>query len=175
MKFPPSGPLRKGCGKGRGAFSLVEVVIALGLVTFVLVAILGLFSVGLSGTRDSERSIDAANLATEIIEKRRAAPAAALPASSDGRAFVLPATPASLPASPSWVTAPSYVGAGGYAVSDERTDCYRLSYAYWQDANSAPATNSQLVRLSVVLSSPPRASLDKASTRYEVTTSYFQP
>jgi len=95
--------------------------------------------------------------------------------SSDGKTFVLPVVPATLPATPSWTMAASYVGPGGYATTNESSGSYRLTYAYWKDANSSLATNTRLVRLGVVLSSPPRVPLDKAATRYEVTTSFLLP
>lgn len=55
----------------RRAFSLVEVVLALGLVSFVLVALLGLFVVGMGTERDSGEHIRASNLASRLITERR--------------------------------------------------------------------------------------------------------
>jgi Tfp pilus assembly protein PilV len=55
------------------AFSLVEVVVALGICTFVLVALMGLLSTGLQSGRDSEDQIQATNLAALLITTRTAA------------------------------------------------------------------------------------------------------
>jgi type II secretory pathway pseudopilin PulG len=74
------------------AFSLVEVVVALGICTFVLVGIMGLFMAGMRVNRDSEDEIQAANLASLIISSCRAAPLSvsgnfAVPASALTNAF----------------------------------------------------------------------------------------
>lgn len=45
---------------------------ALGICTFVLVAMMGLFSTGLRAGRESEEQVQAANLASEILAKRSA-------------------------------------------------------------------------------------------------------
>ncbi len=55
------------------AFSLVEVVLALGICSFALLAILGLFMSGIQTSRESEDEIQAANMASLIISKRAAA------------------------------------------------------------------------------------------------------
>jgi type II secretory pathway pseudopilin PulG len=77
-------PLRKGQGATASteelfpfstrAFGLVEVVLALGIVSFCLIAILGLFSVGLKQNRESQDKIQAANLASLILSLRRSMP-----------------------------------------------------------------------------------------------------
>jgi hypothetical protein len=56
------------------AFSLVEVVIALGIVAFCIVAILSLFSLGLRQARDSSAEMRAASLASSLVARMRAAP-----------------------------------------------------------------------------------------------------
>lgn len=58
MSFLPLKPLPRGkLAKrfARSGFSLVEVTIALGLVSYALIALLGLFVVGLNASRDSSR------------------------------------------------------------------------------------------------------------------------
>lgn len=159
----------------RGGFSLVEVVLALGLVSFVLIAVLGLFSVGLRGTQESEETIDASNLAAEMLGKRLASPTNDLPA-LNGQSFGLPTIPAldALPTSPTWSRPSVMVGSGGYeATGTDRA--YRLTYDYWRDTNSAMSASSRLVKVHLFLSSPPDASLEQAATRYEVMTSYIVP
>lgn len=167
----------KAIPRGVSAFSLVEVVIALGLVSFVIVAVIGLFSVGLQATRDSEESIDATNLAAEIIGKRFAAPTNDLPP-LDGQPFVLEKVPPleSLPSSPQWAASVSKISApGGYETNAAGKGSFLVTYAYWRDTNSAPGTNSRMVKLHLFLSSPAEAPLDRAPNRYEVLTSHLMP
>jgi type II secretory pathway pseudopilin PulG len=175
MIFPSRAGLW-GCklpGSVARAFSLTEIVIAIGLVSFVLVAVIGLFSVGLTGVRESEQTIHAANLAAEMLNKRLISPGASLPA-LNGNAFALPSVTnfPSLPTTPVWMTAARAVGAGGYET-DDKSRAYKMTYSLWRDTNSSFGTNSSQVKLHLVLSSPADAPIDKAATRYEVLTSFL--
>jgi type II secretory pathway pseudopilin PulG len=58
---------------GRRAFTLIEVVLALGVISFALIAILGLFSLGLKTNAESSGQIRAANLASLLVAVRRGA------------------------------------------------------------------------------------------------------
>ncbi len=62
------------CGDPRGAFSLTEVVLALAVFSLAVVSLLGLLSVAMSTQRDSTMETTAANVASMIINARRAAP-----------------------------------------------------------------------------------------------------
>lgn len=159
----------------REGFSLVEVVLALGLVGFVIIAILGLFSVGLRGTRESEVTIDASNLAAVMLSKRLASPTSDLPA-LNGRNFGLPKISSfeSLPTVPSWTRPSVIIGSGGYEGKGADR-AYRLTYDYWRDTASTFNSASRLLKVHILLSSPPDAALDRATTRYEVTASTFLP
>jgi type II secretory pathway pseudopilin PulG len=64
---------------GTIAFSLVEVVLALGICSFVLIAVLGLFTTGLKSNRESEQEIQAADLASMLISMRMASPTNDIP------------------------------------------------------------------------------------------------
>ena len=57
-----------------GAFTLIEVVLALGVVSFSLVSVMGLFSAGLEINKESADQIQAANLASLVLSTRRAMP-----------------------------------------------------------------------------------------------------
>lgn len=70
------------------AFTLVEVVVALGIFSFAVVAIAGLFFVGLNSNKESSDEIQAADLASLLISTRRALPAATGTALAN---FALPA------------------------------------------------------------------------------------
>jgi uncharacterized protein (TIGR02598 family) len=56
------------------AFSLVEIVIVLGVISFALIAVVGLFSFGLQTNRESSDQIQAANLVSLIMSTARAIP-----------------------------------------------------------------------------------------------------
>jgi type II secretory pathway pseudopilin PulG len=63
----------------RAAFSLVEVTLAIGLVAFALVALVGLLSSTLRTGTESTEEMQAANVASRILGERRAAPLASQP------------------------------------------------------------------------------------------------
>jgi Tfp pilus assembly protein PilV len=56
------------------AFTLVEVVIALGLMVFGIIVVLGLLSVVLETNRESKGQLGAADTASHMVAARRAAP-----------------------------------------------------------------------------------------------------
>jgi len=56
------------------AFSLVEVVIAVGIFSFVIVAVMGTMGVALNSTRDSEMKLSAAHTSAVIIGSLKANP-----------------------------------------------------------------------------------------------------
>ncbi len=56
------------------AFSLVEVVLSLGIVVFAGFALVGLLTVGLQNSQDSRERTEAATIAEDISATRRAAP-----------------------------------------------------------------------------------------------------
>jgi len=58
------------------AFSLVEVVLALGVMSIAAIAMIGLLSVGLQGNRDSKEQLQAATIAESICSTMRAVPTA---------------------------------------------------------------------------------------------------
>ncbi len=59
-------------GLSTAAFSLTEVVLALGIIAFALMSILGLFSVGMSASRRSGEDTVLSAMATEIASTLRA-------------------------------------------------------------------------------------------------------
>lgn len=138
------------------AFSLVEVVLALGICTFVLVALLGLFSTGLRDSRESEEQVQAANLASQIIATRVASPTNdtnlthfAIPASRLTNAYgdIFPA-------------------AGGQVGLDGRTNS-PAAYRIVCRAGTNAATGPRVAQVYLMLSWPPAAPLTNAAGRYE--------
>jgi len=140
------------------AFSLVEVVLALGICAFVLVALIGLFSTGLRTGRESEEQVQAANLASQILATRLAAPTAtnlpnfAIPLSALTNSYT--------DVSPS---EGALVGLDGRTNS---TPAYRLVCRAGTNAQTGP----RLAQVYVMLSWPYQASITNAAGRYEVLT-----
>lgn len=59
---------------GRGGFSLVEVTLAVGLVAFVLITLLGLLPIGLGSLRDARSEASAARALAQLSSALRDAP-----------------------------------------------------------------------------------------------------
>jgi uncharacterized protein (TIGR02598 family) len=76
--------------KRSGAFSLVEVAIALGIVGFAFVAIMGLIPIGVNTNQTSSEQTAAAGLVTGIVADLRAAPVSIPPAASTSPRFQVP-------------------------------------------------------------------------------------
>lgn len=133
------------------AFSLTEVVLALGLVAFVLVGILGLFTTGLRSVTDSERRIEAANLASALINQRVAQPNQVI-AGSPLPVIELSALPTNAAGSTQSL---GFVDGDGKVVSQPGAARFRIVSKVWRDTTFS--TNSDLVRLQVQLSWPPSA------------------
>jgi type II secretory pathway pseudopilin PulG len=141
------------------AFSLVEVVLALGICAFVLVALIGLFSTGLRTGRESEEQVQAANLASQILATRLAAPTT----SSNLNNFAIPLT--ALTNSYGDV----YASSGGLVGLDGRTNstpAYRIICRAGTNAQTGP----RLAQVYVMLSWPYQASISNAAGRYEALT-----
>lgn len=150
------------------AFSLVEVVVALGIVSFVVISIIGLFTVGLTGVRDSQEQIDAANVASLLMERRLQAPEASIPG------FPLPAiNPDVLPTTPPAYQSGIFIDRSGMVSNNSSSNVYLLTYRVWKDAQWAGSPFGPLVRVNLILSSPPDAPLRQAANYYEMGGSYF--
>lgn len=57
--------------KGTGAFSLVEVTLAIGVFAYAVIAILGMYPIAMASMGNSRSELFAANLATRIIDDYR--------------------------------------------------------------------------------------------------------
>jgi type II secretory pathway pseudopilin PulG len=79
------GSLGQGMGSPLHAFTLIEVVISLAIISFALVLIVGLLGLGISNNRDSSNRLQAVNIASLLISTRRSSPTNAL-----SQAFALP-------------------------------------------------------------------------------------
>lgn len=164
-----------GGGEKATGFSLVEVALALGVVAFALVSIFGLLSIGVDGVRTSGDRVEAANLVTAMLGQWMANPTNKLPPNDNdpARPFALPALDVkALPASDASFTTVPCVGANGY-VAPTAEGAFRVTYRIWQDDQSATGAKSKLVRVHLILSSPPQAPLNNTSSVCEVLTSVF--
>src|ERR1700761_6365236 len=114
-------------GPSRRAFSLVEVVIAIGIASFVVVGIMGLWAVGLRTESQSSETVTAANLAALIINQRRLFPTNTSPAN-----MALP----SLATSQTNYSSPEYVGLDG-CTTNRSDSSYALIYSVTQKPRSS--------------------------------------
>jgi prepilin-type N-terminal cleavage/methylation domain-containing protein len=153
--------------RGQRGFSLVEVVITIGIVGFVVVGILGLFALGLRTGSESLETTKAANLSSLLLNQRRMVPI-------DGTnspllsGFSLPdlkESKSNFDPSSSSIT-PVYVGADGYATNVAAAE-YALGYVVTKHARSASVY--------CLLYWPPRADLTNAIGRYEISTEIAVP
>ena len=147
----------------REAFSLVEVVLALGIAIFVLISLTGLLGAAHNAGAESAKTIDAAGVASQIINRWRTVvewnashtnPAVA-PAS-----FPLPAT---IPTVGGEVSATSsiYIDNEGMVASSAQDGAFRLSYRV-----SRESAFPQTLQVHLQLSWPPQAPITNAS-RYD--------
>jgi len=147
--------------KGKSSFSLIEVVIALGICSFAIVALVGLFSSGIQSGQESQQKIQAADLASLILSTRAATPTNNLP--------FLAIPPTALATNYSVVygtNTPAYVGYDGQVTN--RADAV---YQVVCSAGTNAATGANLAEVYLMLAWPPQGSLSEtADKRYEVVT-----
>jgi Tfp pilus assembly protein PilV len=154
-------------GETKG-FSLIEVVIALGICAFAIVAIFGMFSLGYKNVGEAGNEFNAANLASLIVAQRRADP------TNTSANLVLPAL--NQPIATDWQE--KTVGWDGLPSNDPNAP-YRLRYRAGL-TNSASlsgvGTNSQTALICISLSWPAAADATKATTsHYELVTEVHVP
>ncbi|HSI84089.1 MAG: hypothetical protein ACAI35_16045 [Candidatus Methylacidiphilales bacterium] len=153
------GRTRKICGHAR-AFSLVEVVLALGIFAFVLVALAGLLGIGLQTSRDSEDQIQAANLASLLISTRTASPTHSI------TNFAIPAAAMTNLYGDVYLGAASYVGFDG-----KLTNAPNAAYQITCRAGTNTATGSRMTQVYLMLSWPAQLNpADGNAKRYELLT-----
>ncbi len=142
----------------RKGFSLIEVMIALGVVVFALVALCGLLSSGLKVARQAKTELFAAQVASSLLAERRAAPLATMPATH-------PLPP--LTNSPAGLQTALLDRSGRVASSG--------SQAYYSLFYEIVPSNEGIARVFVALVHPPQSSgnyqaIPKAEENYETTT-----
>jgi len=143
------------------AFSLIEVVIALGIFSFAAVAILGLFAVGLKSSKESEGEIQAASTASMLIEVRKAAPTAGL-----GN-FAISTNALTQAYGPAYTgNATNYIGLDGQ-ITNSTAAAYRITCQAGTNAMTGPGVS----QIYLMLSWPPQAAVNADNAgRYELIT-----
>jgi type II secretory pathway pseudopilin PulG len=152
-------------GYQRVAFSLVEVVIALGVVVFCIAAILSLFSVGLRNSRDSAGEMRAASLASSLLARLRANPHGDLTAegfpfgaltNSGGTLFQYDAA------------SPRYIKGNGLTTANAQEALVSGGCALLGQGSFDPV--SKVATVSFTLWWPAAAPFNRASGKYSVST-----
>ena len=147
------------------AFSLVEVVMAIAICSFVLVAILGLFTTGLQSTKESEEEIQAANLAATLISLRMATPTNTITALPN---FAIPASAMTQTYGGAYSggASTSYVGTDGQTLATAANAAYMITCM----AGTNSVTGTGISQVYLMLSWPPQVPSTSAAGRYELTT-----
>ncbi len=131
----------------QAGFSLVEVTIALGVVVFCLVTVLGLLAVGINSTHSSTIQTSATNILTAVAADLESTPNAIPPTAKNSAPVVSPVYGISLPASGTGTSATPttiYVGEDGQVTTTAASALYRLSV--WT-TGSTTQQQETLVRL----------------------------
>ena len=140
----------------------MEIVLALGIMSFCVVALLALFSIGINSGRDSQEELTASHLVQGIIGSRRSAPAADL-----GSEFPLPA----LVAGGSKGNTVVLLGPDGRIAASSSEARYALKYRI--EAPAAGETKPFNVYLCAYW--PAQGALASASGRYELAVTFPAP
>jgi|GEM_PF-811372 hypothetical protein len=171
-------PRPRGSRRIAGGFSLVEVILAIGIAAFAVLTVLGLLGTAMRSNADSEERIQAANLATTLLIQYREF----LNGNQTGAQWASPLKNATIQTGP-----PSNFG-NAEAISIDGVEvpkadpnaAYALSYAIWKDPDLA-ADNApyDLITCSLRFQWPPKAVFAGNSSNtdrfdsYEVTTSFL--
>lgn len=156
---------------GLAGFSLVEIAMALGIVAFVLVALIGLAGTALRSSGESSKSIEAANAASQIVARWRSIlewnsrPGNMTPTSQPADLPIQIAIPNpgnSLSSSPDVIL----VNGEGEVEGSPSGQKFRVDYEI-----ERPAQTPGMVRLHLRLSWPPQAPAGStARDSYEIVT-----
>jgi len=156
--------------KKSGAFTLVEVVVALGIFIFAGFALIGLLAVGLQSSRDSKEQLQAANIAEFLCSTRRAAPTANLTTPQPN--FPLPVLSTSI----NNLTTPTFLTWDGaqttLAAGNAR---FALLYNIIAPTAYTPKVNPGVATVYLCLYWPPQGPITPNTGHFEVTTTFALP
>lgn len=145
----------------RRAFSLVEVVLALGVCAFVLIALIGLFSNAWRSSRESEDQIQAANFASRFLGLSSTAP------SASANPVGIPAARLTQAYGNAFSSSNLYLDSTGALSPSLSPDAaYRITCL----AGTNAATGPHVSQVYLKLSWPPQAGLTNEVGRYEIVT-----
>ena len=149
------------------AFTLVEVVVALGIFTFAIMAIVGLFVVGIHTNKESSDQIQAANLASLLISTRRAIPTNSI------ANFALPPLNVAFSSSGTYLTNTAGVASDGTTGTASESPAYNLYY----QVGTNNITGTHLARVYLMLWWPIGAAMptNNPGARYELSTQVALP
>jgi len=143
-RFSPPAPargLRRERVPAPRGFTLVEIVLAVGIITFAFVGIIGLLSVGLAAGRNAIGLVEATHASTLILAELQSPPAtnALLPPLRNGTATTH--------------VSELYIAANGTLTTQPNGAAYRVSYRIAQ----TPLDSHTAASVSLRLSWPPAA------------------
>jgi len=155
-------------------FSLVEIVMALGIFSFVVVTVLGTMAVALNSTRDSEMKLRAAHVGTSIIGAVKANPSYGatvanfpLPDLTDSKSDLQTKGTAE---GGTATGSPIYIDLQGRTVASGSAAAFQLSWRLTQDQDMP-----QLVYCYLQMSWPPGAAAGAATGSHKVASSILLP
>jgi type II secretory pathway pseudopilin PulG len=161
--------------RNQQAFSLVEVVVAIGVVVFAGFALIGLLTVALQTSSNARQQQQAASIIEAICSTRRAAPTADFTLSSSPQPnFPLPALTTSVnnftASTNTWLTA------DGALTSSASAARFGFIYNIVAPANYVPGSSPGAATVYMCLFWPAQASPTNATVgHYEVTTTFALP
>ncbi|MEM6822905.1 MAG: hypothetical protein AAF558_13315 [Verrucomicrobiota bacterium] len=146
-------------------FSLVEVVLALGIAVFCIVSLLGLFTAAIDGEQESGQRVEVAHIAGRIISERAQVPSDPVGGTANPR-LVLPALVPTVSgtATPASVTGQVFLDGFGAQVPATSNPEYRLDYDISYE-NPDPEFATLTLRFSWPASAP-----DNQSDTYTIVT-----
>ncbi|HEY8965438.1 MAG TPA: hypothetical protein VIM58_03275 [Candidatus Methylacidiphilales bacterium] len=137
------------------AFSLIELVFALGICSVGIIAVLGLFMSGIQTNRKSQDQIQAANLASLLVSVRSSSPTNAI------ARFAIP------PLDVAYAATTNDIGYDGTIAATASEAVYRIVC----EAGTNALTGPGLAQVHLTLSWPPQESARTPSTkRYDILT-----
>jgi type II secretory pathway pseudopilin PulG len=162
--------MKRGQPIARAGFSLVEVVLALGIVVFCLVTIVGLLAEGIGSSDTAIEQTSLENILTAVATDLRSTPnpPAATPSLGPGTAQTSPVYGIPIPAAGTALAAPAspsfsvFLGPNGEKVASAAAARYLLSV--W---TSVPGENRQEIVVRLLFSWPAQAAYTQATGSVE--------
>ena len=160
------------CQRRIAAFSLVEVVVALGIFIFAGFALIGVLSVGIQSNRDSKEQLQAANIIEFLCSTRRAVPTTDISSAGTGSQpnFPLPV----LSSSTNNFTSPTYLTWDG-ASTNQANAIFGLLFNITPPTTYTTKTNPGFSTVYLCVYWPAQAPLTGASGHVEVTSTFALP